>query len=128
MKAHCLPIILLSFTLSGCMVTSFEDQKTDRFIAWNHAKMEGYTNTKTPPQVKFYAVNPKNVVLDPKFPGRYRKIGKVYASRYNNWGIKRQTGRIYDVLQDLAGEHGGNAVINIQKEKGDYSGVVIHYV
>ena len=123
----------LSLLLSGCMVTSFEDQKTDRFIAWNHAKMTGATNTSAPPQVRFYAnaspktVNPKDVAINPKFPAHYKPRGRVYASRYNAWGNKRQTGRIYDVMQNLASEHGANGIIDIKKEKSDYTGVAVYY-
>ena len=110
-------IYLLSFSLFGCATIQNTSQKAENIATKSH--VDKTTTTK------FKATRPNSVKLNANPKAPHKTIGEVYVSRYNIWGIKRQTGVINDLMQTQAAKAGGNAVTNIHMNKKYASGEVV---
>lgn len=73
-------------------------------------------------------INPLAVQVYPKgiqLQHPYKVIAKGTVSKFNQAGNKRQDAMIHDDLRKLAASMGGNAIINVTRDKERVTGTVV---
>jgi hypothetical protein len=110
-----LAILIVGTILSACS-SSQKTLSLDRPVAYIHSDRK--TFSEDPATISLYT--PDKIP-----PASYHVVGEAIVSRYNPVGIMRQKAIIHDHLRSLAASMGGNAIINIRKNRKYVMGTVI---
>lgn len=118
---YLLGIIYIGLILQGC--ASAEGMKSPPQAPTPY-EQNWQTIKTTPPKdpIKVSFLTP-----DKKLPLPYEVIGKATVSKFNMAGVKRQEATIRDIMRQLAASVDGDAVIDLNHNKGSVTATVIAY-